>query len=511
MNQHKEARSYLSESILFLIFRGLIVGLLAGIVVSLFRLGIELLYEKVLSLYELAHENALFFVLILICYGVIAWVVAQLLISEPQIKGSGIPQIEAELKGFTQLDWWGVLWKKFLAGLLAISSGLLLGREGPSIQLGAMVGKGISRQFKITSFGEKTLIASGSAAGIAAAFGAPIAGLLFVVEEVYHHFSRTVWITTLTASLTADLVSKQFFGMEPVLNFASDLAQLPLKAYWLYLIMGVACGLLGFGYEKVVLVAGDYFQKLGQMLGLKPAYFSMISLLAIMPLMYFSPALAGGGHALIINLPQYNVSFGILLLWLVIRFSFSMISYGSGVPGGIFLPILSLGALAGAAFGALALQLGLIDHSMFSLFIIAGMSSYFGAVSKAPLTAIILVCEMVGNLSQLMPLAFVTLISYTVMDLLKGAPVYEAMLEKLFANKEIAVSDKLMLLQWPVSAKVAGKQVRELELPRQILITNQVINGKNEVVSGASILYLGNTIDIIIRESDRHLAEKYLL
>lgn len=511
MNQHQKARSYLSESILFLIFRGIIVGLLAGTVVSLFRLLIQVFYEKILHLYVLAHAQPLFLVLILLIYVVIAWMVGQLLLSEPQIKGSGIPQIEAELKGLMHLDWWGVLWKKFVAGLLAISSGMLLGREGPSIQLGAMIGKGVSRQFGMTSFGEKTLIASGSAAGIAAAFGAPIAGLLFVVEEVYHHFSRTVWITALTASLTADLVSKQFFGMAPVLNFAPHLSQLPLKAYWLYLIMGLACGLLGFGYEKVVLVVGDYYQKLGALLHLKTAYFSLIALIAIIPLTYFLPVLSGGGHELIIHLADMNVSFGLLILWLVIRFAYCMISYGSGVPGGIFLPILSLGALSGAAFGALALDLHVIDHSMFSVFVIAGMSAYFGAVSKAPLTAIVLVCEMVGNLSQLMPLAFVTLISYTVMDLLKGAPVYEAMLEKMFSDKEVDVSEQLMILQWPVSDKIAGKQVRELELPRQILITNQVVNGRNEVVSGSTILYLGNTIDIIIRESDRRLAEEYLL
>lgn len=511
MNQHQKARSYLSESILFLIFRGIIVGLLAGIVVSLFRLLIQVLYDKVLHLYALAHVQPLFLLVIVLVYALIAWVVAQLLLTEPQIKGSGIPQIEAELKGLLHLNWWSVLWKKFLAGLLTISSGMLLGREGPSIQLGAMVGKGVSRQFKLTSFAEKALVASGSAAGIAAAFGAPIAGLLFVVEEVYHHFSRTVWITTLAASLTADLVSKQFFGMAPVLDFASHLDHLPLKAYWLYLLMGLACGLLGYGYEKVVLAIGDYYQKMGRFLHLKPAYFSLLALLAIIPLTYFLPVLSGGGHEVIMYLADGKVSLGLLLVWFVIRFSYGMISYGSGVPGGIFLPILSLGALAGAAFGALALALRIIDPSMFSIFIIAGMSAYFGAVSKAPLTAIILVCEMVGNLSQLMPLAFVTLISYAVMDLLKGAPVYEAMLEKMFSDKEVEVSEKLMLLQWPVSDKIAGKQVRELELPRQILITNQVVNGRNEVVSGSTTLYLGNTIDIIIRESDRRLAEEYLL
>ena len=86
------------------------------------------------------------------------------------------------------LNWWGVLWKKYVLGILAIASGLMLGREGPSIQLGAVGGKGIAKWLKSSPVEERSLIASGAAAGLAAAFNAPIAGLLFVVEEVYHHF-----------------------------------------------------------------------------------------------------------------------------------------------------------------------------------------------------------------------------------------------------------------------------------------------------------------------------------
>lgn len=134
MDQHQKARSYLSESILFLIFRGIIVGLIAGFVVSSFRLLIQIFYEKFLSLYELAHEKSIYLALILGLYVLISLIVGKLLLSEPQIKGSGIPQVEAELKGFMHLNWWSVLWKKFVAGLLTISSGMLLGREGPSIQ-----------------------------------------------------------------------------------------------------------------------------------------------------------------------------------------------------------------------------------------------------------------------------------------------------------------------------------------------------------------------------------------
>lgn len=511
MNQQQKATRFLSESIIFLIFRGIIVGLIGGVVISFFRLSIQFVYEHILILYSIAHKLPYYLLIIFFLYLLIAIIVGRFIASEPQIKGSGIPQIEAELKGLMHLNWWNIFWKKFIAGFLAISSGLLLGREGPSIQLGAMVGKGISKLFKLPILGEKTLIASGAAAGIAAAFGAPIAGFLFIVEEVYHHFSRTVWIPTLAASLTADLVSKQIFGMTPTLSFTSHFSQLPLSYYWLYLIMGIICGFLAFGYEKIILVMGDYYSKLGKILHLPSAYFSAIALLTIIPLTYFLPILSGGGHELIISLPEFHIGFLLLIFWFVLRFIFCMISYGSGVPGGIFLPILSLGALTGATFGSLAIQLGLVEHSMLGVFVVAGMSAYFGAVSKAPLTAIVLVCEMVGDLSQLLPLAFITLISYAIMDMLNGAPIYEAMLSKMFSGKEISPSDNFLLLQWPVTEKISGKKVCELELPPHILITTQTVGGKKEVVSGSTTLYLGNSIDLIVRESDRNLAEQYLL
>lgn len=111
--------------------------------------------------------------------------------SDPDIKGSGIPHVEGELKGLLHPDWWSVLWKKFIGGVLAISMGFMLGREGPSIQLGAMAGKGVAKSLKAQRMEQRVLIASGAAAGLSAAFNAPIAGLLFVVEEIYHHFR--VW------------------------------------------------------------------------------------------------------------------------------------------------------------------------------------------------------------------------------------------------------------------------------------------------------------------------------
>lgn len=283
------------------------------------------------------------------------------------------------------------------------SSGLMLGREGPSIQLGAVGGKGIAKWLKSSPVEERSLIASGAAAGLAAAFNAPIAGLLFVVEEVYHHFSRFFWVSTLAASLVANFVSLLMFGLTPVLDMPDNIPLMTLDQYWIYLVMGIFLGLSGFLYEKAVL--------------------------------------------------------------------------------------------------DVCVNFGLVRQEQFPIFVILGMSGYFGAISKAPLTAMILVTEMVGDIRNLMPLGLVTLVAYIVMDLLKGAPVYEAMLEKMLPE-EATDEGEVTLIEIPISDKIAGKQVHELNLPHNVLITTQVHNGKSKIVNGSTRMYLSDMIHLVIPKSE---------
>ncbi|HGK3680556.1 TPA: chloride channel protein [Streptococcus pneumoniae] len=422
----KKEFAFASSTILSQVGRGIIVGLIVGIIVGSFRFLIEKGFHLIQGVYQdQGYLVRNLFVLVLF-YILICWLSAKLTRSEKDIKGSGIPQVEAELKGLMSLNWWGILWKKYVLGILAIASGLMLGREGPSIQLGAVGGKGISKWLKSSPVEERSLIASGAAAGLAAAFNAPIAALLFVVEEVYHHFSRFFWVSTLAASIVANFVS-----------------------------------LLGI----------------------------------------FLPQIIGGGNQLVLSLTEQNFSFQVLLAYFLIRFIWSMISYGSGLPGGIFLPILALGSLLGALIGVICVNLGLVSQEQFPIFVILGMSGYFGAISKAPLTAMILVTEMVGDIRNLMPLGLVTLVSYIIMDLLKGTPVYEAMLEKMLPE-EVSIEGEVTLIEIPVSDKIAGKQVHELNLPHNVLITTQVHNGKSQTVNGSTRMYLGDMIHLVIPKSE---------
>lgn len=459
----KKEFAFASSTILSQVGRGIIVGLIVGIIVGSFRFLIEKGFHLIQGVYQdQGYLVRNLFVLVLF-YILICWLSAKLTRSEKDIKGSGIPQVEAELKGLMSLNWWGILWKKYVLGILAI--------------------------------------ASGAAAGLAAAFNAPIAALLFVVEEVYHHFSRFFWVSTLAASIVANFVSLLMFGLTPVLDMPDNIPPMTLDQYWIYLVMGIFLGFLGFLYEKAVLNVGRVYDLIGQKIHLDRAYYPILAFILIIPVGIFLPQIIGGGNQLVLSLTEQNFSFQVLLAYFLIRFIWSMISYGSGLPGGIFLPILALGSLLGALVGVICVNLGLVSQEQFPIFVILGMSGYFGAISKAPLTAMILVTEMVGDIRNLMPLGLVTLVSYIIMDLLKGTPVYEAMLEKMLPE-EVSSEGEVTLIEIPVSDKIAGKQVHELNLPHNVLITTQVHNGKSQTVNGSTRMYLGDMIHLVIPKSE---------
>ena len=467
----KKEFNFISSSIISQVSRGILVGIFAGLVVGAFRFLIEKSFHLIQAAYVRGRSEWFWLVALLFFYAFIVFINARLVATEKDIKGSGIPQVEAELKGLMSLSWWSILWKKFLVGILAISSGLMLGREGPSIQLGAMSGKGISKWLNLSPVEERTLIASGAAAGLAA------------------------------ASLVANFISLSIFGLTPVLDMPDNIPFMGLNQYWIYILMGLFLGLAGFLYEKAVLNIHLVYEALGKIFRLPKNYYPIFSFVLIVPIGYFLPHLLGGGNQLILSLTSAHYTVGTLLIFFLLRFAWSMISYGSGLPGGIFLPILALGSLLGAAIGVLCVEAGFITQEQFPIFIILGMSGYFGAISKAPLTAMILVTEMVGDIRNLMPLGLVTLMAYIAMDLLKGAPVYEAMLEKMLPHR-IEDDGETTLIEIPVSEKIAGRQVHELELPHGVLITMNIHKGKTQTVNGASRLYLGDTIYVVVKKSE---------
>ncbi|WP_082619192.1 ClC family H(+)/Cl(-) exchange transporter [Fructilactobacillus florum] len=404
-----------------------VIGVITGGVISAFRLLIEAgLKLSMVGYASIKHQPEMILVVILVLL-MITVAVGLLLRLEPNIRGSGIPQVEAQVDGVFELNWFSVLWKKFTAGVLTNSTGIFVGREGPSIQLGAAVGQGLAAGLKQTGATRRLSIATGAAAGLSATFSAPLAGTFFVIEGMYRRFEPTICLSALTSALCSNFISERVFGLNPVLPiFYSQIY--PPNNYWQLLPLGVLVGGLGFIYNRGLLTVPKWFQKIKFI----PWYFYPgIAFLLVIPIGIFFPATIGGGARLILLTATHKLPLSLILFFIVLRFTFGLLSYGSGVPGGFFLPLLTMGALVGVAYGMLLVQLVDLPPEFVTNLLVFGMAGYLTAVCKAPFTAILLITELVGNTHNFMALATVVLVAYLTSDFLGAQPIYHVLAAQL--------------------------------------------------------------------------------
>ena len=416
---------------IILIGEGILVGGIGGLVVLLYRMCLEYAGKWLNMILEYARQSPIRIAAWFLILIAMAWLVGKLVNYEPMISGSGIPQLEGEMVGKLEQKWWKVLPAKFVGGFLCLLGGLALGREGPSIQLGAMVGKGISRGMDRGKTEERFLLTCGASAGLSAAFHAPLAGVMFSLEEVHKNFSVSVLLSVMTASLTADFLSSTVLGIDSVFQF--DIVKaLPQEYYWMIVALGIVLGATGAFYNWFTLKVQSLYNN---------AKFLNTTTKLIIPFVcagilgFTAPELLGSGHALIEYLTNTDVMLGTVLFILIGRFLFSAVSFGSGAPGGIFFPLLVLGGFIGGTFATVGVQFFGLDAMYINNFVLLAMAGYFAAIVRAPLTGIILIFEMTGSLSQMLSLSIVSIVAYIVATLLKSKPIYESLLERLLERQ----------------------------------------------------------------------------
>lgn len=491
----------------YLLIEGIIVGLLTGAIVSLFRVTLERAQE-VRDWYLYAASKQPFYAVIGICVVIFIAMIAYLMVKKiPLISGSGIPQVKGELKGQIDAPWYKVLIAKFVGGVLVIGGGLSLGREGPSIQLGAMVGKGFSKGLKRMKTEEKMMITCGAGAGLAAAFNAPLAGVVFALEELHKNFSTEVLLTTMAATVASDCVASYIVGLKPVFNIPLP-ETLPIGKYWAVLVLGAVLGVLGVLYNKSIAFAQNKYDKI-KIKGMKAAIPAIF--VVIFAIVY--PKVLGSGHFLVEYSCGKELLVGGLIVLFVLKFLFSVISFSSGAPGGIFLPLLVMGAVLGAIYsGAMAPLLG--GNMYVANFVILGMVGYFSAIVKAPITGVILITEMTGDFSNFLSLALVALISYIVSELLKGKPIYSQLLDRMLekSGEEKEAKGEKILAEADVyfGSEMDGAPLSKIDLPKGCLVVSVERNGREIVPNGKTVLQGGDKIVILCDEYKMAVLESTL-
>lgn len=494
-----------------LIGRGVIVGIVGGLIVLAYRIALTYASAWLNEVIGWAEGNGLRMGLWFLCLTAMAVIIGKLVTYEPMISGSGIPQLEGEMAGKLEQTWWKVIPAKFLGGFLSLLGGLSLGREGPSIQLGAMSGKGIARVLQCGRTEEKFLMTCGASAGLSAAFHAPLAGVMFSLEEVHKNFSAAVLVSAMASSLTADLIAGSVIGIEPVFQF--DIGNvLPHSYYWLLIPLGMILGAMGVFYNWFTLMMQKLYQKLKKI----PVWGKLLIPLAAAWILAFTmPELLGSGHNLIIGLTSHQYTLGALLFLFLLKFLFAGLSFGSGAPGGIFFPLLVLGSLIGGIFGMTGVSCFGMDLDYVNNFVLLSMAGYFTAIVRAPLTGIILIFEMTGSLSQLLSLSIISIIAYVTASLLKSAPIYESLLERLLQKRgeEPEEDERGKILQEQVimlGSELENRRIREITWPKHCLLV-AVKRGERELLPhGDTLLKASDMIVILTNEKNEAEVHDYL-
>ena len=416
-------------SLLVLALLALVVGAAAGAVGAVFRLSLSQADRLRGALVTAAHGYAFAgFLLVLLACGaataLAAWLVRRF---SPDASGSGIPHVEAVLNGIVEPAPVGLVPVKFVGGVLAIGAGLALGREGPSVQMCATIAHRIGLVFRRDWADCRVLLAAGAGAGLATAFNAPMAGALFVLEELVRKFEIRIALAALGASATAISVSRIILGDQPDFHVGA-LAVVDAGSRPLYFVLGAVAGLAAVAYNRVLLAtiaAADGLSAWPVELraGLVGA--------AVGILAWFAPDLVGGGDVITQRTLDGIGTLATVPAIFLLRFGLGAVSYAVRTPGGLFAPMLVLGAQLGLVFGMVCLWAFPGAHIEPEGFAIVGMAAFFTGVVRAPLTGLVLVTEMTGSVTLLLPMLGACFIAMLVPTLLRDPPIYDSLSVKL--------------------------------------------------------------------------------
>jgi CIC family chloride channel protein len=441
------------------------------------------------------------------------WLVDRL---APEAYGSGIPQVKASLANVPVNLSWRVAGVKLLSAIIAIGSGMTLGRQGPTVQVGAGLAAGMSRWVPTSPDHRRQMIAAGAGAGLAAAFNAPIAGVLFIVEELLQDLSGLTLGTAIIASFIGGVISRLLGGGSFDLNLqlTQSSSQFSIPEIPFFVLLGILAGLLGALFNSGLIFSIKFYRRLHISLPLRVALAGFISgvVVAMLPPSFRDNTglreslITGGSHPTVAAIA------------FTAQFILTLIAFGSGAPGGLFAPSLILGSCLGHIIGVAELYItGVGSPTTYAL---AGMGGFFSAVSKVPITAIVIVFEMTTDFNLVLPLMIVSVAAYLVADKVVSGSLYEKLLELkgITLTKQVPMEGALTKL---TAKDVMQERVETLDAEMSLEEAMQSFARSHHrgfpVVEDSKLVGIVTQSDLLkIREStnhtlrDRNLADIFL-
>ena len=395
----------------------------------------------------------------------------------PNARGSGIPQVKVAYAGrsgpLRMRDSIG----KFFIGALQIGTGSSLGREGPTVQICAGIASGVGRFAGVSPENVRRLLPVGAAAGIAAAFNAPIAAVTFTIEEVVGKLDQTVLSGVIVAAAFAAIVERSVLGLHPIFEVPRPYGLEHVSSLLLYAVLGLAAAGLALLFRESLLGLRRRFKgarhpwahpAIG---GLATGVLAVAAMAAI-----GETGVTGGGYATLGAALAGKLTVAVLVPLCLLKLLATVFSYSSGGAGGIFAPALFIGAMAGGAVGAL--DMALFQHSADSLgsFALVGMGAVFAGIIRAPITSVLIIVEMTGGYSLILPLMIANTLAYGIARHYRPTPIYEALLEQ----------DGVRLHERTLADELEGVSLREVPLDTAPYLTFDRAAGVGELLQTLS-------------------------
>jgi chloride channel protein, CIC family len=404
------------------LFLGLtiIVGILAGLSAVLFTVAIDWVTRLFFGLNPSSTRLLLVPALVSVATGVLlAWVF-------PDVRGSGVPQTKAAYHLRRGVMPARVPIGKFITGVLCIGSGHSMGREGPSVQIGAGLASVAGAWLPLSPARIKDLVPVGAAGALAAAFNTPVAAVLFALEEIIGDMNAPLLGSTVVASVASVIVERSILGNEPLFRVPAYHLQHPAELL-AYVVLGLIGGGVSLVFCKVLLGARRFFLGLPEWSRVwQPAAGGLL----IGALLLVTPQVLGVGYEYVDQALNGGLLFHTLVLLCVMKLVATIVSYSSGNAGGIFAPTLYIGAMAGGAVGAVVHSISPVQTADPGAYALVGMGTLFAGIIRAPMTSVFMIFEITQDYQILVPLMVANLLSFLISRRFQPTPIYHALLEQ---------------------------------------------------------------------------------
>lgn len=452
---------------LFLVL-SIFIGVLSGLLVVSFRVAIE--WIKILTLGSAPHPGQFRLLLVPAVAGLVVAALVQQFF--PAARGSGVNQTKAALYIYNGYISFKTVIGKFITSALAIGAGHSLGPEDPSLQIGAGVASMVARKLNLSRQRLRLFAPIGAAAGLAAAFNAPISAILFVIEEVIGRWSAAVLGSVVLSAISSVVVARWFWGAEPIFRIPPVTLRDPRELI-AYAVLGVAGGFAALVFSKALGYLRPRLRAMPRWTQYcQPGVAGL--LVGLIGFVGF-PQVMGPGYEVIDQAMHGQFAWKLLLALALLKILATTLSFSSGTPGGMFAPTLFIGAMLGASVGSFEKLFFPHLTGTVGSYALVGMGVLFAGFLRAPLTSVFMVLEVSGNYSIIVPVILANMIAYLMSRGLQPVPIFE-----VFTHQ-----DGLELPSMEEAREESGLHIEDALLPVQVPIVkgSQTIASVSQMVT----------------------------